>query len=265
MFELKITQADFPAIEWNYGELKQAVASAAKEYENVVFTPEEEGSAKETRARLNRLRTALEDARKDLKARAMKPVKAFEQGVKDVEEPLDRTIAFIDLQLHEMEAARKAKKQAEIEALFSKNCPPELDFLTLDKIADPKWLNKTVSLQEIEENIQLKIALVKRALASFKGIEFERVAVEYYKQTLDYESALDKAEEAKRIMEAAQKSAEKPVVLPENPQNEERVSKSPENVYLFAFTARMTLAQAKALGAFCKAQGIILTKINNVA
>lgn len=262
MFELKITQADFPAIEWNYEDLKQAVAKAAKEYENVVFTPEQEGEARETRARLNRLKTALEDARKDLKARAMKPVKAFEQGVKDVEEPLDTTIAFIDLQLREMETARKAKKQEQIEALFSKNRPSKLDFLTLDKIADQKWLNKTVSIQEIEESIQTKIALVERTLASLRGVEFGSVAIEYYKQTLDYEWALERAEECKRITEAAQKPVEKPVVLPENPQNEELPDDIPENVYLFAFTARATLAQAKALGAFCKAQGIILTKIN---
>lgn len=263
MFELKITQASFPAIEWNYEDLKQAVASAAKEYENVVFTPEQEGEARETRARLNRLRNALEDARKDLKARAMKPVKAFEQGVKDVEAPLDKTIAFIDEQLSEMETARKAKKQAEIEALFSVNCPKELDFLTLDKVEDPKWLNKTVSLLDIKEDIELKVALVKRGLASLRGIEYEFEAVDYYKRTLDYEGALDKAEECKRIAEA--KAAQKPIVLPESPQNEEQVSAIPEKVYTFTFSAEMTLAQAKALGAYCKAQGIVLRKVNNVA
>lgn len=263
MFELKITQADFPAIEWNYEELKQAVASAAKEYENVVFTPEEEGSAKETRARLNRLRTALEDARKDLKARAMKPVKAFEQGVKDVEAPLDKTIAFIDEQLAEMEAARKAKKQAEIEALFSMNCPPELDFLTLDKIEDTKWLNKTVSLLDVKAAIVTKIELVKRGLASLKGIEYEFEATEFYKRTLDYEGALDKAEEYKRMAEA--KKAQKPVVLPESPQNEERQEGISTIKYTFTFKADMTLEQAKALGEFCKAQGIILKRVKDVA
>ena len=263
MFELKITQASFPAIEWNYEDLKQAVAEAAKEYENVVFTAEQEGEAKETRARLNRLRTALEDARKDLKARAMRPVKVFEQGVRDVEAPLDKTIAHIDAQLDEIEQARREQKILKIQALFDNIVPKELDFLTMDKIAEAKWLNKTVSLLDVKADIETKVELAKRALASLKGIEYEFEATDYYKRTLDYEGALEKAEEYKRVAEA--KKAEKAVSLPNSPQNEDKKEGISTIRYTFRFTAEMTLEQAKALGEFCKAQGITLKRVKDVA
>ena len=68
MLELQIifptADQHFPSIRWNYEELKQEIAKAMEDYKNLVVTADSEKDAKETKAKLNKLLTALETARR---------------------------------------------------------------------------------------------------------------------------------------------------------------------------------------------------------
>ena len=69
-------------IKWNNEELKAEIAEKMQEYKSLVFTEETMKDAKADRAKLNKLETAFEDERKELKSSCMEPYETFEKQVK---------------------------------------------------------------------------------------------------------------------------------------------------------------------------------------
>ena len=68
-------RAEVDAVRKENEELKQEIAAAVSDYQNIVVTSETEKDSKALRAKLNKLRTAIETARKDMKGRVMEPLK----------------------------------------------------------------------------------------------------------------------------------------------------------------------------------------------
>lgn len=292
----------FPSIKWNNEELKSEIAEAVKDYQNVVVTVETEKDSKTLRAKLNKLRTAIDDARKDMKKRVQEPFTIFEQQVKEVQAPIDAAIANLDKQLAEIKVLKQEQKRKDIEAQFQNGKFPE--WLTLDQLWNEKWLNATVTMPQIIADIDEQMKHINanlRTIAALPDFSFE--AEEIYKKTLDFGGAIRKAKEMSEIQkrkaeaearakqeeeareQAEQENKEKPA--PSNPQNGvenvdanvrmriERIGtpveqpKQPQiatqaeqpKIYTFRFEVSLTAAQAQAMGAWCKAQGITLKQI----
>lgn len=285
MLEMEIysprPEQKFPGIKWNNEQLKVEIAEAVKDYQNVVVTVETEKDSKALRAKLNKLRTAIETARKDMKAKVMLPLKEFEAQVKEVEEPIDRAIANLDAQLAEIKTLKQVQKRKQIEEQYASGKYPE--WLTLEQIWDEKWLNATVTIDKIIEQMEEKVKHINANLLTIAELpEYAFEAEEIYKKTLDFGEAIRKAKEmgeiAKRkaAAEAAQRERE---TITDNPQNVEQNQKAADTVriarigvpqeekkvepkvYTFRFEVTLTAEQAAALGKYCKAQGITLMQI----
>ena len=220
-------------IQWNYEEVKAWVASRVEEYKNIAYTEDAAKDMKQDRAELNKAKTAIENERKRIKKLCMEPYERFERQVKEVTGLIDEPIGLIDGQLKEIEEKRKQQKQKDIEELFK--TIGFQDFIVLERIMDPKWLNATVSLGKIEEqmkNILFKVGTEVATISSLPEFSFE--ALEIYKKTLDLNQAIAEGqrlaeiqkkkqqyeEEQKRIaaekarQEAEQKMAVQPAVEP---------------------------------------------------
>ena len=271
----------FPTIKWNNEELKAEVAKAVADYQNLVVTPETERDCKDTRAKLNKLKTAIEDARKEMKRRVNEPYAIFEKQVKEVEAPIDQAVQNLDKQLAEIKVMRQEAKRKQIEEAYSKGIAP--DWLKLEQVWDDKWLNVSVSMNDIIKSIDEKVSHINANLGVIANLpEFAFEAEELYKQTLDFKGAVEKAKQMSEIQkrkaaaEAARKAQEQAQqeqpekVLPKEEQNEAaEATKQPLNdakqklsiKYTFRFEISVTAAQATALGNFCKEQGITLTRI----
>lgn len=139
-------------IQWNQEEVKAWVAARVQDYKNIAYTEDQVKDMKKDRADLNKLRTAFESERKRLKKVCMEPYNLFEQQVKEVVALIDEPIQLIDSQLYELEERRKQQKKKDIEALF--DTIGFQTFVTLDNIFDQKWLNASVSLGKIEEQMK---------------------------------------------------------------------------------------------------------------
>ena len=235
-------------IQWNQEEVKAWVAARVQDYKNIAYTEDQVKDMKKDRADLNKLRTAFESERKRLKKVCMEPYNLFEQQVKEVVALIDEPIQLIDSQLYELEERRKQQKKKDIEALFY--TIGFQTFVTLDNIFDQKWLNASVSLGKIEEqmkNIMYKIGTDVATIGNLPEFSFE--AMEVYKKTLDLNKAILEGqrlaeiqkrkqqyeEEQKRIAEekARQEEQEKSVlaeVVEETAPVEEKVDASPEPV-----------------------------------
>jgi hypothetical protein len=292
----------FPQIKWNNEELKAEIAEAVKDYQNIVVTADTEKDSKALRAKLNKLRTTIDDARKDMKKRVQEPFTIFEQQVKEVQAPIDAAIANLDKQLAEIKILKQEQKRKDIEEQFQNGKFPE--WLTLDQLWNEKWLNATVTMPQIIADIDEQMKHINanlRTIAALPDFSFE--AEEIYKKTLDFGGAIRKAKEMSEIQkrkaeaearakqeeeareQAEQENKEKPA--PSNPQNGvenidptarmriERIGTPPEppkqpkidtqaeqpKIYTFRFEVSLTAAQAQAMGAWCKAQGITLKQI----
>lgn len=235
-------------IQWNQEEVKAWVAARVQDYKNIAYTEDQVKDMKKDRADLNKLRTAFESERKRLKKVCMEPYNLFEQQVKEVVALIDEPIQLIDSQLYELEERRKQQKKKDIEALF--DTIGFQTFVTLDNIFDQKWLNASVSLGKIEEQMKSIMYKIGTDVATIGNLpEFSFEAMEVYKKTLDLNKAILEGqrlaeiqkrkqqyeEEQKRIAEekARQEEQEQSAlaeVVEETAPVEEKVDASPEPV-----------------------------------
>ena len=191
--ELRITNPEengfLKEIQWNQEEVKSWVAARVQDYKTIAYTADQAKDMKRDRADLNKLKAAFEDERKRLKKACMEPYNRFEQQVKEITALIDEPIQLIDSQLSEIEERRKQLKQKEIEDLFG--TIGFQDFITLERIMDPKWLNATVSLNKIEEQMKNLLFRVGTEVSTINSLpEFSFEALENYKKTLDLNMAI---------------------------------------------------------------------------
>lgn len=190
-------------IHWNNEELKAEISEKMQEYKSLVFTAETIQDAKKDRAKLNKLRNAFEDERKKVKNRCMKPYEKFERQVEELTALIDEPIQLIDSQIKEVEENRKAQKRKEIEELFSGI--GFQTFVTLEKIWDGKWLNVSVPMSRIEEQMKTRMYQIGNDVMTIKNLpEFSFEALEVYKKSLDLTMAI---QEGQRLSEIQKRKA----------------------------------------------------------
>lgn len=134
-------------IDFNYIELTNYIKSNLEKYNNLTFNANEVKEAKETRATLNKLRIALDTRRKDIKKEWNKPYLEFEYKIKTLINLIAEPINRIDKQIREQEDKYKINKRIEIVNYFNDKIEKESKLnnkvITLDKIWNNSWLNKT--------------------------------------------------------------------------------------------------------------------------
>ena len=194
-------------IQWNQEEVKAWVAARVQDYKNIAYTEDQVKDMKKDRADLNKLRTAFESERKRLKKVCMEPYNLFEQQVKEVVALIDEPIQLIDSQLYELEERRKQQKKKDIEALFY--TIGFQTFVTLDNIFDQKWLNASVSLGKIEEQMKSIMYKIGTDVATIGNLpEFSFEAMEVYKKTLDLNKAILEGQRLAEIQKRKQQYEE---------------------------------------------------------
>lgn len=217
MLELKIFSPQengfVPEIKWNNEELKTAIAEKMEEYKGLVFTEETISEGKKDRANLNKLRGAIDDERKRVKKLCMEPCNRFEKEVKEVLALVDEQINAIDVQIKEVEQIKREEKRKAVQELFESIGFQK--FVTLEMIWDEKWLNASVALSKVENQMKETMYRIGEEVGTISRLpEFSFEAMEVYKKTLDLTQAIKKGQELadiqKRKEEAlARQKAEK--------------------------------------------------------
>ena len=198
MLELKIfspQESGFvPEIKWNNEELKAAIAEKMEEYKGLVFTEETISEGKKDRANLNKLRGAIDDERKRVKKLCMEPCNRFEKEVKEVLALVDEQINAIDVQIKEVEQIKREEKRKAVQELFESIGFQK--FVTLEMIWDEKWLNASVTLSKVENQMKETMYRIGEEVGTISRLpEFSFEAMEVYKKTLDLTQAIKKGQE----------------------------------------------------------------------
>lgn len=271
--EFKINEVQLPEkISFNYEELKQELQEKAKLYASLVYGDEEIKQAKADKAKLNKLKTALNDERIKQEREYMKPFNEFKAQVNEIIGIIDQPIAAIDEQVKAYESKQKEEKLEKIKEFWENTEHPE--WLTCKQIFDQKWLNASVSLKKVQEAITEKLAQIDADVKSLENLpEFSFEAVETYKQTLDINKAISegqrladiqrrKAEaEAARLKVEMEKEKIVPEIetpAPEPAQAEPKVEAVKSWV---KFAALLSKEDAQELAAFCKSRQIEIKAI----
>lgn len=272
--ELKITDLQIPGkISFNYEELKQQIQVRATDYASIVYSDDQIAYAKKDRADLNRLKKALNDERIRQEKEFLQPFNEFKAQVKELCGIIDTATASVDKQIKEYEDRKKAEKLDEILKYFNTALAEKLPSVPLNHqlVVDLKWLNASVSMKSIQEAIDAKLEQVVKDLdviASLPAYTFE--ARECYVDTLDLAKAVG---EAHRLQEQAEKKAAyeaerqkqkeaaviktTPVMTNINdPSDIENLAEYQPVRQWIGFQAYLSAYEAKALGAWLRAQGI---------
>ena len=269
------------AIKFNYEELKGGLTASLEKYQNLVYTPENIKEAKDDRATLNALKKSLNDEKIKIKKEFMVPYDDFEAKIKELIELVDKPASEIDKQVKVFEEQEKAKKRETIKTIYSENIGAYAELISLEKLYDPRWENKTYKETDITKEIQ---DVVKKADSDLKVIvdlksEFEFQIKDTYFKTLDLGQALienQRLEKQKELQEQLAKPQTTEVkVDPVNSidvdaadamryaigvdtSNEEstQVESTPEKLVSVTFKVECTPEKLTALGEYMKANGI---------
>lgn len=261
--ELIVKEITFPeVIEFNYDELKAEITARTEKYANLVYTEEQIKDAKADLANLRKFTKALSDERIKVKKECLKPYESFECKIKEISGIVDKCIGNIDIQVKNFETAEKEAKRAAIEEHFAMIGHPE--WLSIEQIFDDKWLNKSVKLSAVYDEIDLKLTGISIDLDTLSNLpEFGFEAEEVYKSTLDMNRAIS---EGKRLAEIQKRKAEaeatapKPEPIPEA--QPEPVKPEPtETIYTVELRAYMTKQQMSELKQFFDSRNIKFERI----
>lgn len=190
-------------IQWNNEELKAEISEKMQDYKNLVFTEETIKEAKKDRANLNKLKNAFEDERKRIKRQCMAPYERFEAQVKELIGLIEEPIRLIDAQIKEVEEQKRQEKRKGIEELFGSI--GFQNFVTLDMVFDEKWLNASVPMSKIEEQMKSRMYEIGNGIMTIRNLpEFSFEVMEVYKKTLDLPQAI---QEGQRLSEIQKKKA----------------------------------------------------------
>jgi len=197
--ELKIQEYKLPeAISFNFDELKAAITEKSEQYAKIVYTDENIKTAKVDRADLNRLKKALNDERIRRQKEYMKPFDTFKAQIDEIISIIDKPVQAIDKQVKEYEAIKQDEKKMYIEEMFRNMDFPK--FVKLEHLWNPKWLNATFNMKDIEEELlAVKQNIVRncRMLAALPSYSHE--ALIFFQKTLDVAGALAKVTELAEV------------------------------------------------------------------
>ena len=204
--EMRVSEIQLPPpIKWNREEIKQWLSEILTQYDGLVYTDEQLKDAKADKAKLNKLRKALNDERIRYQKEYMVSFDTFKAEVDEVLKMIDSTTAQISAQLDEAEKKRREDKADRISEIWEGIMHP--DWLDLGTIYNDRWLNVTYSLSQIETELRELISKVIDDLLTLEDLpEFSFEAKEEYKRTLNLAGAIREGERLADIQRRKQEA-----------------------------------------------------------
>lgn len=251
--DLIVKQFTIPsAVEFNYDELKQALAEKCEEFTGLVYVDDNIKDAKKDKADLNKLKKELNDRRISLQKEYLAPFDDFKKKVDELIGLIDKPVAMIDAQVRDYEERKKAEKREEVRHVFDKIWDNDIPY---EMVEDTRWYNATTPLSSVRDELEKKNESIKYDLETIKTLKYPVIAEECYRKTLDIRKAIEKSNEYEHYMaiQNVQKEEPKPEAKPE--------PKVEEKTFEVTFACTLTASQARKLKEFFEQNGIAFRKV----
>ena len=263
---------------FNYDDLKAELEQKCKEYENLVYTEDQIKMAKEDKAKLNKLKAALNNERIQRQKEWNAPFAEFKSKVDDLISIIDKPVAMIDKQVKEYDKQQEDAKREKIREVWD-NLDGKPDWLNLEGCFSNGWLLKSCSMPKVKACMEEIIATSNRDIATLEQLpEYSFEAVVAYKKNRKLDEAIAEAtkltnlrkmketqEEERRkkaAEETTQKQAEQDVKDSIEPTLVAQTVEENATVYHMVFECDININQALKLRAFCDSIGVKLKKVN---
>lgn len=209
----------------NAVEIKAFVEGRVKDYSPENYKGDTAQAAK-AKAELNAAAKKLNDERIALEREWNLPFQEFKNIINETTDLIKTASRKLDDILKTKEEEEKAEKQKEIRKIWeSKQFP----LVPLEKVFNPRWLNKTYRLNTVETDIDLAIEGIRRDLSVLDGYGEDTAALkELYLSTLSLQATLAKGAELKanrkKLEEVQKEAGEEKSVPPEKTEVRHRPS-----------------------------------------
>jgi len=148
-----LTKINPHEIKFNKDELKAELSASLEKYKGLVVTEDTIPDAKEVRAKVNKVATAINNEKKRVKKIMSEPVTRFENDVKELLAMCESVSGAIDVQIKAFEEKTKAAKKAALKKAFDAAVSEIAEYASFDEVFDPRWLNTTFTQKDAEAAI----------------------------------------------------------------------------------------------------------------
>jgi ribosomal protein L20 len=167
----------------NYQEIYNQAIELAEHIAHVEVTEDNIKTTKKMLASVNKRVNELEDSRKAVKKELLKPYEVFENQVKQIVAVVKEADTMVRQQVKYMEEQERQEKREAIIKLWVRRMdlyPELMDVFTYLDFITPQHLNKTTSLNKVEEEMVAFMEQTKQAVMLIADLEdSEEVLVEY--------------------------------------------------------------------------------------
>lgn len=191
----------------NAKQIRELVARKIEEYSVDNYQGDEKQAAKD-KAELNAAATQLNNKRIELEREFMSPFNEFKEIVNDTVSLIKTASAKLDAIVKEKERREKAEKKAKIAEIWESK---KFTLVTLEKVYNTRWENKTYKFTAIESDIDGIISRIESDLDALDSFGEDTAQLKgLYLSTLNLQTALNKGAELKANREriAARKAEE---------------------------------------------------------
>ena len=203
--ELVVTEKTIGSLNTNIERLEELVEKRLEDYKPENYKGDAD-LAKKDRAELNKAKDTLKQKRKEIISELMKPYENFEERCKNLEKKIEQASKALDEIVKLREESEKADKRKLIELFWEKQ---SCSVIPLEKIFNPKWLNKTFKESDILKEME---SVVQKVYDNLKMLERfsddAEVLKAHYLMTLDIEETFQYGDELKRQREIAKQESE---------------------------------------------------------
>lgn len=255
--ELVVSKKTIGSLVTNAKAIKTLVEKQIELYDISNYSTDDIAKCKQDKALLNKAAKALNDKRISLEKEWNTPFEEFKSTVKETVDLIKSAATKIDSIIKQDEERSKNEKLAEIRKIAESAGLNKLE-IKLEKVMNPKWLNKSTSIKSIEKEMAEKVKTINESIETLGSYSDVATAViARYKENLDLNEAIKfacelqklnnekKAAEVESKQEASQ--ANEPETAPESAPVENKPVEQP---------APETTSQDDAIDAFNDALGL---------
>lgn len=255
--ELVVSEKTIGSLVTNAKAIKTLVEKQIELYDISNYSTDDIAKCKQDKALLNKAAKALNDKRISLEKEWNTPFEEFKSTVKETVDLIKSAATKIDSIIKQDEERSKNEKLAEISKIAESAGLNKLE-IKLEKVMNPKWLNKSTSIKSIEKEMAEKVKTINESIETLGSYSDVATAViARYKENLDLNEAIKfacelqklnnekKAAEVESKQEAPQ--ANEPETAPESAPVENKPVEQP---------APETTSQDDAIDAFNDALGL---------
>ena len=208
MNELQIVKLENTDItQWDFSTLRAELQSRLDYYASLVYTDANIKDAKGDRADLNKVKKAIEDARKAFKAKCLEPYNALEPQIKELVEMVEEQRLLIDSTVKDYEQRKKDEKEKTVKEYYNRKAVVlgTLAEPLYPKLFDKKWVAASAPKAKYEEGI---LTAINAAAADIEKIRataspFIDTLLDVYVHTLSLEQVMAKKDELEQAAQRA--------------------------------------------------------------